>query len=96
MKLDKVFEIVSKIPKGKVMTYGQIAKILDTNPRLVGFALHRNKDIEKVPCHRVVKSDGHLATGYAHGGIEKQRDKLEQEGILFAGNRIDLQKSLFS
>lgn len=89
----KIYDVVSKISKGKVMTYKQVAKIAGVkNPRYVGFAIHRNTDIVKVPCHRVVKSDGRLATGYAHGGMTKQKGKLIKEGIVFENERIDLEK----
>ncbi len=81
----KVYAIVSKIPKGRVMTYGQIAKLADVNPRVVGFALHANKDPKTIPCHRVVNIRGKLA-GYAFGGIQKKKEILEVEGVTFIDN----------
>jgi len=74
---EKIYEIVAKIPKGKVLTYKKVAQIVGINPkasgpRVVGFAIHANKDIIKVPCHRVVGSNGKL-TGYARGGIKEKR-----------------------
>ena len=93
----KIYDVVSKIPQGKVMTYKQVAQIAGVkNPRYVGFAIHRNTDIIKVPCHRVIKSDGRLATGYAHGGMTKQREKLIEEGIIFNNARIDLEKFILN
>lgn len=81
---DQVYEIVRKIPKGKVMTYGQIARILETRDvRKVGWALHANSDGSKTPCHRVVNKDGRLAPGYAFGGPNEQRAKLLDEGVEF-------------
>lgn len=78
------------------MTYKQVAELAYVkNPRFVGFALHRNKDITKVPCHRVIKSDGTLALGYAFGGMKKQKEKLEEEGIMFEGNFVDLDNYQF-
>lgn len=89
----KIYDVVSKIPQGKVMTYKQVAQIAGVkNPRYIGFAIHRNTDIIKVPCHRVIKSDGRLATGYAHGGMRKQKEMLEKEGIVFNNARIDLER----
>lgn len=89
----KIYDAVSKIPQGKVMTYKQVAQTAGVkNPRYVGFAIHRNTDIIKIPCHRVIKSDGELATGYAHGGMIKQKEKLIDEGIVFKNTRIDLEK----
>jgi len=80
---EQVYEVVKKIPKGKVITYGQVARILDTkDSRRVGHALHANRD-SGVPCHRVVNKDGRLALGYAFGGIGEQRARLIAEGVKF-------------
>ena len=76
---EKIYQIVRKIPCGKVATYGQIA-FLAGNPRGargVGFALHRNPQPGVIPCHRVVGADGSL-TGYA-GGLKIKRKLLEIE-----------------
>ena len=93
---NKIYSIVARIPKGKVMTYKQIAEIAGVkNPRFIGFAIHKTTDTIKVPCHRVIRSDGRLATGYAHGGMKKQKKKLEEEGIMFNGNFLDLDNCQF-
>lgn len=81
---ERIYNEVKKIPKGKVATYGEIAKRVGTTPRVVGFALHRNPDPKTIPCHRVVFKGGRLSPGYAFGGIEKQKKKLESEGIVFS------------
>lgn len=93
---ERVFEIVRGIPKGKVMTYGQIAIILNlSSPRIVGWALHKNPDSDKTPCHRVVFADGRLSPGYAFGGWDKQYAKLKAEGVRFTKHdKVDLQQSL--
>lgn len=65
------------------MTYGQIASIIHTTPRVVGFALHANKTPDTVPCHRVVNREGRVAPGYAFGGREIQKKLLEAEGVAF-------------
>lgn len=80
---DEVYKIVSKIPKGKVTTYGTIAKQLKISPRIVGRALHQNPDPKNIPCHRVVDRTGRIAESYAFGGWKKQREKLIAEGIKF-------------
>ena len=92
---NRVYKIVKKIPKGKVMTYGQIAEELGTrDARRVGHALHalryaQGKPI--VPCHRVVNKDGRLAPGYTFGGSGEQRNRLLSEGVRFINeNYIDL------
>jgi len=81
----KIQNLVKKIPKGKVTTYGEIAKVLKIkDPRIVGWALHANKD-KNIPCHRVVNKKGFLAKNYAFGGAKIQKEKLKKEGIKFIG-----------
>src|SRR3990167_2488639 len=93
----KIYEIVSHIPKGKVLTYKKVAELAGTkNARVVGFAMHSNKDIKLVPCHSVVGSNGKLI-GYARGGIKRKKEILEKEGVYFLDNQtVDLSKSLFT
>lgn len=92
---DKVYEIVKKIPAGKVMTYGQIAKKLGTkDARRVGHALHGNND-PAIPCHRVVNKEGRVATNYAFEGWEEQKRKLLAEGVVFKDKlHVDLDRHL--
>jgi len=73
----KVYSIVKKIPKGKTITYKEIAIKLKTSPRLVGQALKKNKDYKNVPCHRVICSNGKIG-GY-NRGIKKKRELLREE-----------------
>lgn len=90
---ERIYEVVKKIPKGKVMTYKQVSILADVaTPRVVGFALHVNKDPQQIPCHRVVFSNGTLTAGYAFGGKDVQKAKLEKEGVMFTNDRIDLEK----
>lgn len=93
---EKIYSIVSQIPKGKIMTYGQVAKMAGiSNPRIVGFAMRANNDTKKIPCHRVVGKNGELR-GYAFGGIEKKQKLLQNEGIKFMNRTcVDLSKSLY-
>lgn len=92
----RVYAVVSHIPKGEVMTYQQVANLSGVrSPRIVGFALHSNKDPQAIPCHRVVSKQGGLAKGYAFGGIKKQKEQLEKEGIGFLPNGcVDLNTHL--
>lgn len=92
MSKEKVFELVSHIPEGKLATYRQLAALADTGPRAVGQLLHQNTNPKKFPCHRVVHSDGTLAGGYAFGGQGVQKNLLQKEGIEFSKNKIDLKK----
>lgn len=77
----KVLAEVAKIPYGQTATYKAIALKVGTNPRVVGNILHKNPDPTKYPCHRVIRSDGTLASGYAFGGSTQQKKLLCQEGM---------------
>ncbi len=81
---DCVYELVKQIPKGKVTTYGEIAKAAGNRrmARQVGWALHANPHPIVVPCHRVVNRQGYLSGGFAFGGIEKQKELLVKEGVV--------------
>jgi len=90
---DKVYYLVSTIPKGKITTYGTISKIINLDPRVVGYALHANKDSKNIPCHRVINSKGKISSGYAFGGSDTQKEMLMNEGIIFDNeNRVDLKR----
>ncbi len=90
---DKVYAIVKRIPKGKVLTYGRVAKLAGIkNPRLVGSILHKNTDPDNIPCHRVVNAQGKVASSYAFGGAAAQRKKLISEGIQFTNGKVDLKR----
>lgn len=86
---DRVFAVVKQIPRGKVATYGQIARIIGAPraARYVGYALRANPspgtEPGSIPCHRVVFKDGRMATGFAFGGPEIQQQMLEEEGVEF-------------
>lgn len=90
--LHPVYKLLLKVPKGKVTTYGAIGKKLGLNPRHVGQILHKNEGAPKIPCHRVIKSDGSIASGYAFGGPDIQQKMLEKEGVKCVKNKIDLKR----
>ena len=87
---DLIYDVVRRIPKGKVATYGQIAAIVG-NPRwarVVGYALHVNPKPGEIPCHRVVNSAGRLAP-YFH----EQEPLLRAEGVGFLPNgNVDMKR----
>lgn len=90
----KVYKYLLKIPNGKVVTYGQIATYLG-NPRLarvVGNILHNNPDEDKYPCYKVVNAKGRLAPSFAFGGMDKQKEKLQADGIEVKDDMVDLSK----
>ena len=93
-----VYEIVAKIPRGKVATYGQIAALLGNlrGARTVGWAMQGTPGYLKLPCHRVVNKLGEMSPTYAFGGPEIQRAMLEAEGVTFKKDGcIDMKKHLW-
>ena len=88
IKDNDVYELLLKIPTGKLSTYGDLAKALGKPlaSRAIGRILAKNPNPIVVPCHRVVMSDGKLG-GYAYG-ITRKRELLEKEGISFTDKII--------
>ena len=84
---EKIYRLVLRIPRGRVMTYGQIARLLEErySPRLVGWAMHATpQDERNIPWHRVINSRGGVSTGRVIlAEPERQRLMLEAEGVEF-------------
>ena len=76
---DRIYNEVKKIPIGETRTYMEIAIKAKTTPRVLGFALNKNKDPKNVLCHRVVFKDGAASSGYVFGGKKEQERKLREE-----------------
>ena len=93
---EKVYQIVRSVPKGKVVTYGQVACLAGREgaARAVGTFMKNNPHQSNVPCHRVVASNGKL-TGYAFGGVAVRKKLLLDEGILFNGDLVDLESAIW-
>ena len=93
---ERVFRIVRSIPRGRVMTYGQIAEILGEGytPRTVGFVMHSSND--KTPWHRVINAQGGCSTRGLVLPHDKQQRMLEAEGVTFnQRGRCELQEYLW-
>ena len=89
IKNSDVYDLLLKIPVGNVTTYGDLARALG-NPlasREIGRILGKNPNPIKVPCHRVVMSDGKVG-GYVHGS-DRKRELLEKEGITFTNEIVN-------
>ena len=85
----RVWALTARIPRGRIATYGDIAEALGSRGyRAVGGALNRNPYSPKVPCHRVVGSDGSL-TGFA-SGLPKKKQLLTKEGVPLKNGKADL------
>lgn len=95
---EEVRKLVAQVPEGKVTTYGLVARALGdvVASRFVGKVMSENEDVVRVPCRRVVQSDGHLG-GFTGGGVAAKRKALRAEGVEIEGDRIvDFEKRLFS
>ena len=91
---ERIYEVVKRIPYGKVATYGQVA-LLAGNPRwsrVVGYALHVNPDPDSIPCFRVVNRFGEPSSAFAFGGKNMQILLLEGEGVTFTDGRVDMER----
>lgn len=91
---EEVYHFLTTIPKGKVVTYAQVAEYLGNKnlARVVGNILHNNPDENKYPCYKVVDGKGNLSKHFAFGGIEKQKEKLQNDGIEVVHYKVDLNK----
>ncbi len=89
-----IYDVVKKIPKGKVATYGQVAALAGNKrwSRVVGYALHVNPDPDNIPCYRVVNRLGEPSKAFAFGGVNRQIELLEAEGVEFVDGRVDMER----
>ena len=80
----KVWNYLMKIPKGKVLTYKEVAKAIGKpkSYRAVANAIGKNPYPPKIPCHRVIRSDGSLGGYSGKGGIQQKRRLLKLEKVL--------------
>ncbi len=92
---ERCYEVLKKVPKGKVTTYAELAKAVGSPraARAVGNAMNKNPYAPKVPCHRVVGSNGKMV-GFA-SGIDKKIMLLKKEGVEIANRKVDLSKFLY-
>lgn len=97
-----ILRLLAEVPKGKVTTYGDLARELSRrNPnwspsasRAVGTTMRNNPCGPQIPCHRVIKSDGAVGNfrGGARGAVEEKIGMLRDEGIAVTNGKIDLSK----
>jgi O-6-methylguanine DNA methyltransferase len=91
----KVYQLTRQIPKGKVVTYGQLAQMAGVphGARAIGMCMRTNPDAPQTPCHRVVASDGSLRGYSAGSGIKTKKEMLLEEGVKFKGDKVNLSVS---
>src|SRR3989338_7316771 len=78
-----------KIPKGKVTTYKELARVTKTSPRAIGMIMATNKDPVGCPCYKVVKSSGEIGGYSGSGGIKKKIELLRKDGIKIVDGKVD-------
>ena len=91
----RIYAVVRRIPRGRVATYGQVARLagLPGRARQVGYALHALRNGTPLPWHRVVNAQGGVSRRAGSGGEITQRLLLEREGIAFdARGRLSLKR----
>ena len=91
-RYDRIYDVVRRIPRGRVATYGMVAMVAGyaRAARFAGLALHHCDD-PTVPCHRVVNASGGLAPHFV-----SQRGRLQREGVTFAGRNVALGRHLWT
>ena len=97
MFYEKVYEKLRKVPRGRVVTYKELARSLNSKAyRAVGSAMGKNPFAPSVPCHRVVKNNGEIGNFSGKGGVKAKIRLLEKEGVKIKNNRIiDFENVLF-
>ena len=91
-RYERIYNVVRRIPRGRVATYGLVAMVAGypRAARFAGLAMHHCDD-PSVPCHRVVNASGGLAPHFV-----SQRPRLEREGVTFAGRHVALARHLWT
>jgi methylated-DNA-protein-cysteine methyltransferase related protein len=89
-----ILEAVRRIPRGRVCTYGNVADVagLPRRARLVGTVLRQTPGSRNLPWHRVINAGGRISFPVGSDTYARQRRRLEAEGIVFVGGRIDLKR----
>lgn len=91
---DRIYEVISQIPEGRVASYGQVAALAGNRrwARVVGYALHAVPADRGLPCHRVVTKEGRISPAFGQGTENRQTDLLRREGITVRDGYVDMEK----
>ena len=89
-----VWKVVSEIPSGHVLTYGEVARLsgMPRAARRVSQALRRAPRGMELPWHRVINAQGKISFPEDSSGWMRQKDKLENEGVVFLNGKVDLER----
>ena len=97
-KSERIWQVVGCIPRGKVATYGQVARLADLPgyARYVGYTMKTLPSGSKIPWFRVVNSKGQLSFPKQSAQYQAQQEKLEAEGVVFSKGRFCLQTYIWT
>lgn len=89
-----VWQVVTGIPRGHVLTYGEVARLagMSRAARRVSMAMRRAPRGMKLPWHRVINAQGKISFPTDSSGYQRQKELLEQEGVVFMNGKIDLER----
>jgi methylated-DNA-protein-cysteine methyltransferase-like protein len=92
--VDRILAAVRRIPRGRVSTYGQVAALagLPRRARLVGTVLKHAPASRDLPWFRVINSSGRISLPSGSDAYARQKKKLEAEGVIFRGDRVDMKR----
>jgi len=91
---ERILATIRRIPRGRVCTYGNVADVagLPRRARLVGTVLRQTPASRGLPWYRVINAGGRISLPAGSDAYQRQRSKLEAEGVLFIGGRVDLER----
>ena len=88
-----IYNKLKQVPKGKVITYKELAKSVNSKAyRYVGSCMNDNEHPDKIPCYKVVRSDGKIGNYSGKGGVKTKIKLLEKDGVKIVNGKIDLEK----
>ena len=87
--MHKALLLLSQIPRGKVVTYKELARVCRTSPRGIGRIMARNRDPIRYPCYKVIATSGKLCGYSAKGGLSRKQKLLAYEGVIIKNGRVD-------
>ncbi len=82
-------KLLKKIPKGKVATYKELARVCRTSPRAIGRIMAGNSCPERFACYKVVASTGRLSGYSGPGGVKRKEELLRKDGVRLVKGRVD-------
>ena len=93
-RMQRIWDTIGEIPRGRVASYGQIAAVagIPRGARQVGYALRQLPADHDVPWYRVLQASGRIAFGKGTPAHQEQSQRLQQEGVVVIAGRVDMQK----